>query len=200
MPRPRTGSGKGGRRRGGDRDSGPDRDFAQEIIAIDRVTRVMAGGKRMRFRACVAIGMPQGNRVGIGVAKGADVTGAVNKAVTQARKNLVAVPVVRETIPYPVHVKYKGADILLKPAPLGTGVKAGGAVRTILKLAQVYNVVGKMLGSSNKISNVRATIAAFRELQRIPVPDEKKQTSGKATKGKSGQANALQPPVEKTNA
>lgn len=151
-------------------------DFTQEMIAIDRVTRVMAGGKRMRFRACVAIGMPQGNRVGVGIAKAGDVTGAVNKAVTQARKNLVAVPVVRQTIPYPVEVKYKGAHILLKPAPPGTGVKAGGTVRTILKLAQVSNVVGKMLGSSNKISNVRATIEAFRKLQLIPVaqPAEEK--------------------------
>jgi len=158
--------------RGGER--GQEADFAQEIIAIDRVTRVMAGGKRMRFRACVAIGMPQGNRVGVGIAKGADVTGAVNKAVAQARKNLVSLPVVRETIPYPVEVKYKGAYILLKPAPPGTGVKAGGAVRIILKLARVPNVVAKMLGSSNKISNVRATIGAFRLLQRIPLPTPSK--------------------------
>ncbi|MDD5110408.1 MAG: 30S ribosomal protein S5 [Patescibacteria group bacterium] len=174
MARPKT---RGGGRRGHDRDA--ERDFAQEIIAVDRVTRVMAGGKRMRFRACVAIGMPQGNRVGIGVAKGADVTGAVNKAVTQARKHLVSVPIVHETIPYPVRVKYKGAEILLKPAPLGTGVKVGGAVRTVLKLAQVPNVVGKMLGTSNKISNVRATMVAFRELQRIPVPQSAPDASKK---------------------
>jgi len=161
-------------RRGGDRDRGPERDFNQEIISVDRVTRVMAGGKRMRFRACVAIGMPQGNRIGIGLAKGADVTGAVNKAVTQARKNLVSVPVVNGTIPYPVHVKYCGAEILLKPAPAGTGVKVGGAVRTILKLAQIENVVGKMLGSSNKISNVRATMVAMQQLKLIPLPESKK--------------------------
>ncbi|TSC77276.1 MAG: small subunit ribosomal protein S5 [Parcubacteria group bacterium Gr01-1014_31] len=166
--------GGGGGRRGG-RGGGapqPETDFAQEIIAVDRVTRVMAGGKRMRFRACVAIGMPQGHRVGVGIAKGADVTGAVNKAVTQARKHLVAVPVYRESIPCPVEVKYKGAHILLKPAPAGTGVKVGGAVRTMLKLAQVSNVVGKNLGSSNKISNVRATLEAFRRLQQLPRPAE----------------------------
>ncbi len=156
----------------------PEADFTQEMIAIDRVTRVMAGGKRMRFRACVAIGMPQGNRVGVGIAKAADVTGAVNKAVTQARKRLVAVPVVRATIPYPVAVKYKGAHVLLKPAPPGTGVKAGGTVRTLLKLAQVPNVVAKMLGSSNKISNIRATLEAFRRLHQIPLPPSTPGQSG----------------------
>lgn len=170
MPRPRTSKGGGPRRGGGGHRGAPETDFAQEIIAIDRVTRVMAGGKRMRFRACVAIGMPQGHRVGVGIAKGADVTGAVNKAVTQARKQLIAVPLHRDTIPCPVEVKYKGAHILLKPAPPGTGVKVGGAVRTLLKLAQVPNVVGKMLGSSNKISNVRATLEAFHQLQQLPKP------------------------------
>lgn len=145
-----------------------EREFAQEIIAVDRVTRVMAGGKRMRFRVCVAIGAPQGNRVGVGVAKGSDVTGAVNKAVNQAKKQFISVPIVNDTIPYPVHVKFKGAEILLKPAPRGTGVKAGGSVRTILKLAKINNVVSKMLGSSNKISNVKATMMALQRLQLIP--------------------------------
>lgn len=154
----------------GRREGPEEREFAQEIIAVDRVTRVMAGGKRMRFRACVAVGAPQGNRVGVGVAKGADVSGAVNKAVTQAKKFFVSVPIINDTIPYPVRVKYKGAEILLKPAPRGTGVKAGGAVRTILKLAKINNVVSKMLGSSNKISNVRATLIALQRLQLIPLP------------------------------
>lgn len=157
-------------RRASPRRESEEREFAQEIIAVDRVTRVMAGGKRMRFRACVAVGAPQGNRVGVGVAKGSDVTGAVNKAVAQAKKTFVTVPIVNDTIPYPVRVKFKGAEILLKPAPRGTGVKAGGSVRTILKLARINNVVSKMLGSSNKIANVKATMAALQRLQLIPLP------------------------------
>ena len=168
MARPK--SGRGSFRRPGGNSEREERDYDQEIIAVDRVTRVMAGGKRMRFRVCVVIGKLQGHSVGLGVAKGTDVTGAVSKAVAQAKKHMVEVPLNRETIPYPLEIKYKGAHILLKPAPLGTGVKVGGSVRTILKLAKVPNVVGKILGSSNKISNARATVAAFHQLHRIPVP------------------------------
>ena len=149
-----------------------DSEFDQEIIAIDRVTRVMAGGKRMRFRACVALGDRKG-RVGVGLAKAADVTGAVNKAATQARKHLHTVPMVDETIPYPVTTKYGAARLLLKPAPKGTGIKAGGAVRTILELAGVGNVVSKILGSSNKVNNVMAALHGIDALWRIPVAPKK---------------------------
>lgn len=155
-----------------------DSEFDQEIIAIDRVTRVMAGGKRMRFRACVALGDRKG-RVGVGLAKGIDVTGAVNKAATQARKHMHPVPIIDETIPYPVITKYRAARLLLKPAPKGTGVKAGGAVRTILELAGVGNVVSKILGSSSKINNVMATLEAIDLLWRIPVPQKASKKSEK---------------------
>ncbi len=154
-----------------------DSEFDQEIIAIDRVTRVMAGGKRMRFRACVALGDRKG-RVGVGLAKAADVTGAVNKAATQARKHLHTVPMVDETIPYPVTTKYGAARLLLKPAPKGTGIKAGGAVRTILELAGVGNVVSKILGSSNKVNNVMAALHGIDALWRIPVVKKAKAAEG----------------------
>lgn len=161
-----------------------DSEFDQEIIAIDRVTRVMAGGKRMRFRACVALGDRKG-RVGVGLAKAADVTGAVNKAATQARKHLHTVPLVDETIPYPVTTKYGAARLLLKPAPKGTGIKAGGAVRTILELAGVGNVVSKILGSSNKVNNVMAALHGIDALWRIPVVKKAKAAEGeKAGAGK----------------
>ncbi|MFA6537055.1 MAG: 30S ribosomal protein S5 [Patescibacteria group bacterium] len=133
----------------------PESEFEQKILDLARVTRVMAGGKRMRFRACVAIGDKKG-RFGVGLAKGADVTFAVNKAVNKAKKNLRVIPIVNETIPMPVHLKYKSAQILLKPAPRGTGIKAGGAMRVLLELAGVPNVVGKSLGTGNKITVVGA--------------------------------------------
>ena len=137
-----------------------EQEFDQRIIDLARVTRVMAGGKRMRFRACVAIGDKKG-RVGIGLAKGADVTLAVNKAVNKAKKQMVAVPIKNETIPHALTYKFKAARIFMKPAPKGTGIKAGGAVRVIFELAGVPNVVAKILGTNNKISNVQALLQAF---------------------------------------
>lgn len=120
----------------------------------------------MRFRALTVIGNRKG-RVGFGVAKGADVAGATGKATTQARKALLTVPLREDTIPHVVLAKFGASQVLLKPAPKGTGVKAGGAVRIVLELAGVPNVVSKILGSSNKINNVKATFAALRML-RLP--------------------------------
>lgn len=147
-----------------------EREFEQVIIDIARVTRVMAGGKRMRFRACVVIGDHKG-KVGTAVAKGADVTLAVNKAVAKARKSLVSVPIINETIPHRVDVKFGAAKILIKPAPKGTGIIAGGAVRAVLDLAGVSNVVAKILGTNNKINNVKATIKALKMLKRVEVKE-----------------------------
>lgn len=149
-----------------------EKEFDQNIIDLARVTRVMAGGKRMRFRACVAIGDKKG-RVGIGLAKGTDVTLAINKAVNKAKKNLITVPMMNETIPHEIREKFKAAKILLKPAPQGTGVKAGGAMRILLELAGVPNVVGKILGTNNKINNVKATIQALDKLKKVKTKKEK---------------------------
>ncbi|MBI3291095.1 30S ribosomal protein S5 [Candidatus Falkowbacteria bacterium] len=155
-------------KRSGRREEGKssEKEFDQVIVDIARVTRVMAGGKRMRFRACVVIGDRNG-RVGSAVAKGADVTLAVNKAVSKARKDIVYVPIINETIPHRVDVKFGAAKILLKPAPKGTGIIAGGAVRIVLAMAGVSNVVAKILGTNNKINNVKATIKALKILKRI---------------------------------
>lgn len=127
----------------------------------------MAGGKRMRFRACVVIGDHKG-RVGFGVAKGADVSLAINKAVAVAKKCVIRVPLYEDTIPHEVRTKFKAADVLLKPAPRGTGIIAGGAVRMTLDLAGVPNVASKILGSRNKINNVQATINALSSLKVRP--------------------------------
>lgn len=137
-----------------------EREFEQKVIDLARVTRVVAGGKRMRFRACMAIGDGKG-RVGVGVAKGADVTIAINKAVNKAKKNLISVPIINDSVPFGIRSKYGAAKILIKPAPRGTGIKAGGAMRVILELAGVPNVVGKILGSNNKINIVYSTLKAL---------------------------------------
>ncbi|MBI4089861.1 MAG: 30S ribosomal protein S5 [Candidatus Kerfeldbacteria bacterium] len=153
----------GGRRRS-DRGPREDKEFQQKIIDIRRVTRVVAGGKRMRFRATVALGDGKG-RVGIGIGKGQDVTGAVSKGSTIARKHLLTVPIVNGTIPHEVRIKFGAAKILFKPAPQGSGVIAGGPIRSILELAGIRNIVAKMLGTSNKVNNVYAAMAALGSLQ-----------------------------------
>ena len=155
-----------------------EREFEQKVIDLARVTRVVAGGKRMRFRACMAIGDQKG-RVGIGVAKGSDVAIAINKAVNKAKKNLINVLIIDDTIPFEVRHKYKAAKIMIKQAPRGTGIRAGGAMRIVLELAGVPNVVGKILGSSNKIIIVRCTIEALKSLNNIQRPGLKKDSSVK---------------------
>jgi len=163
-------------RSGNQRQEREEKEFDQKIIDLARVTRVMAGGKRMRFRACVMIGDHNG-RVGMAVAKGADVTIAVNKAYNKAKKYLITVPIVNETIPHRVDIKFGAAQIMLKPAPKGTGIKAGGAVRNALDLAGVSNVVAKILGSKNKINNVRATMKALAYLKPAPKREPKKEVA-----------------------
>ncbi len=152
-------------------------------MEIARVTRVTKGGKRMRFRALSVIGNRKG-RVGFGLAKGLDVALATGKATTQARKALITVPLKNDTIPHAVEAKFAAARVLLKPAPKGTGVKAGGAVRVVLELAGVPNVVSKILGSANKINNVKATFIALKKL-RIPQKAENAETADGSAKSQS---------------
>jgi len=142
----------------------PQSEFEQRIIDLARVTRVMAGGKRMRFRACVAIGDKKG-KVGWGVAKGADVAIAVNKAVFKAKKNMIKIRLVDGTIPHKVEAKFKASKVMLKPAVEGTGIIAGGSVRQVLELAGVPNIYSKILGGNNKISNIYATFKALESLK-----------------------------------
>ncbi|MFA6522477.1 MAG: 30S ribosomal protein S5 [Patescibacteria group bacterium] len=155
-------------RRGGEKRE--PREFEQKILDLARVTRVTKGGKRMRFRACLIIGDRKG-QVGMGIAKGGDVAAAVEKAFRQAKKHLIVVPIAKETIPHNIASKFGAAEIILKPAPLGTGLKCGGAVRTVLELAGVPNAVSKIKGSNNKINNARATFLALKSLKpRIAAP------------------------------
>jgi len=144
-------------------------EFDQQMIDLARVTRVMAGGKRMRFRACVVIGDRKG-RAGWAVAKAADVSQAIQKAVTRAKKDILNVSIAEGTIPHEVRVKFKAARLLLKPAKKGRGLIAGGVVRTVLDLAGIKDIVSKMYGSNNKINNVAATFLALSQLRRVEAP------------------------------
>jgi len=161
-----SGGGREGGRGGGRSRQKPQqvKEYEQKILDLARVTRVTAGGKRMSFRCALVIGDRKG-RVGMGVAKGGDVQIAIEKAYRQAKKNVVTVPMIHETIPHPVWTKYGSAMILLRPAPKGTGLKSGGAVRMILEFAGVPNVVSRVLNSSNKINIARATLEAIGQLR-----------------------------------
>ena len=145
-------------------DAGQKPDFDQKVVEVSRVTRVVAGGKRMRFRALVVIGDRKG-RVGMGLKKGRDVQESVNKAVNQAKKTMVTLPLVNDTIPHEVHIKYKASQLILRPAKPGTGVIAGGSVRQVCDLAGVKNIMIKMVGSNNKVNNVKAVFAAFGKMR-----------------------------------
>jgi small subunit ribosomal protein S5 len=150
-----------------------EKQFDERTLHIDRVARVVKGGRRFRFRALVVVG-DRKNRVGIGSAKGADVTAAVTKATEVAKKHFISVSLYKGTLPHETEAKVSGARILLKPASAGTGLIAGGVVRTILEVSGVHNALSKSLGSTNKTNTAYATIAALESL----VPANKWVTTG----------------------
>ncbi len=139
-------------------------EFDQKMLDLARVTRVVKGGRRFRFRATLVIGNRKG-RVGVGVAKGADVSDAMNKSFNDAKKNLITVKMVGNTIAHDVFYKLGSAKILLKPAAEGRGIIAGGAVRAVVDLAGIRDIVSKSLGTSNKLNVARATAAALKSLK-----------------------------------
>ena len=141
-----------------------EKQFDERVVHIDRVARVVKGGRRFRFRALVVVGDHKG-RVGIGVSKGADVTAAVAKAVDVAKKNFHNLKLYNGTFPHEAQAKVGGSNILLKPASPGTGLIAGGVVRTVLEVAGVSNALSKSLGSSNKINTAYATIEALKSME-----------------------------------
>lgn len=140
------------------------KEFDEEVIQVDRVTRVVKGGRRLRFRATVVIGDRKG-RVGYGIGKSTEVQMAIQKAVSKAKKDLIRVPLYKGSIPHTVQRKFKAAIVLLKPASEGTGIIAGGAVRKMLDLAGVRNVLSKSLGSNNRLNTTKATFIALKGLR-----------------------------------
>jgi small subunit ribosomal protein S5 len=172
--RPQRGRGRGGDRnkrnprrprRGGRRDDRARQEFDQKIVSIRRVTRVMAGGRRFSFSVGMVIGDKKG-KVGVGVGKAGDTQLAIEKAIRNAKKNMITVPMNKDMhIPHDVHVKYASSEVMIMPAP-GRGLVAGSSVRTVLELAGVKDVTAKIFSrSKNKINNARAAVEALKQLQ-----------------------------------
>ena len=149
-------------------ESMPDREieFKEKVVQIRRVTKVVKGGKKMGFRAVVVVG-DMFSQVGLGVGKAAEVSAAIRKGVEAAKKNQVAVPQVAGTIPHDVIGRFGASKVVLRPARAGTGVIAGGAVRPILELSGLRNIVAKAIGSTNAINVARATLEALKLLKRF---------------------------------
>lgn len=167
---PRQGQGQNGRpQRGGRRDDRragvPEapKEFEEVVVNIDRVARVVKGGRRFRFKALVVVGNRK-DKVGVGVAKGADVQTAIAKATNVAKRNLLTIPVANGTIPHEAEVKLSGARVLIKPAAPGTGVIAGGVVRAVIGVTGIRNMLSKSLGSTNKVNIAYATVEALASL------------------------------------
>jgi len=152
-------------RRGDNEFANVPKEFETITISIDRVARVVSGGRRFRFKALVAMGNGK-NKIGVGVAKGADVTAAVTKAEARAKKNMIEIPIEHDTISHEVEVKLSGARVLMKPAAPGTGIVAGGVVRSIIGLTGIKNLLSKSLGSTNKVNIAYAVIEGLK--QQVP--------------------------------
>lgn len=161
------------------------KEFEEIVINIDRVARVVKGGRRFRFKALVVVGNGKG-KVGVGVSKGQDVQTAVAKATDVAKKHLVTVPITNGTIPHDVEVKVSGAHVLIKPAAPGTGIIAGGVVRQIIGVTGIHNMLSKSLGSTNKVNIAYAVIDALTQL----VPKDQWLNADKSTKAEAKAAKA----------
>lgn len=183
---------QGKNQRGGRGDFTPEeKQFDERVMNIDRVARVVKGGRRFRFRALVVVGDRKG-KLGLGISKGADVTTAISKAVEVAKKNFVNIHIVNGTVPHEAEVKVSGAHILVKPASLGTGLIAGGVVRTVLEVAGISNALSKSLGSSNKINTAYATLNALTSMEH---PDKWITKQAKSSKSKAESKDVAEKPA-----
>ena len=138
----------------------PKSEFAEKIVQVNRVSKKTKGGNKIGFSVLVVVGDKKG-RVGVGLGKAPDVSSAIKKGIAIAKKHLLKVPMVRDTIPFQVRIKRGAAYVLLKPAPPGSGVIAGGAVRSVVSAAGIKNISSKVLGTKNQASNVYATMEAL---------------------------------------
>ncbi len=160
-----------------------DSEFKEKIIQVNRVSKKTKGGNKIGFSVLVVVGDGKG-RVGVGLGKSPDVQSSIKKAVSYAKKHLLTVPMRQTTIPHPVSIKLGAAKIMLKPASAGTGVIAGGAVRAVADAAGIHDILSKVLGTSNKASNVYATMAALRTLREPKKEEINEKTPVKSEKSK----------------
>jgi small subunit ribosomal protein S5 len=142
------------------------KEFSETVVEINRISKKTKGGNQIRFSALVVVGDKKG-KVGVGLAKAPDVRNAIRKSITAAQKRMIVVPLVGTTVPYSVREKFSAAEVLLKPAPAGSGIIAGGPMRVVLEAAGIRDAVGKILGTKNKISNVYATLKALNSISVI---------------------------------
>ena len=139
--------------------------WEERVVQVKRVTKVVKGGKKLSFRAVIIVGNEKG-QVGVGIGKATDVIGAVKKGVTDAKKNIVSIPLTKKnSIPHPIYGISGAAKVIMRPSSPGSGVIAGGAVRTVLELAGIQNILTKQLGSNNILNNARATINGLLNLR-----------------------------------
>ena len=143
-------------------------EWKEQVIQVRRVTKVVKGGKKLSFRAIVVVGNKNG-QVGVGCAKAAEVIVAIQKAVADGRKNLINVPIFKTTIPHPITGRSGAGSVMLRPASQGTGVIAGGAVRAVLELAGIENILSKSLGSKSPLNAANATLDALQSLKPFDV-------------------------------
>ena len=141
----------------------PQSEWTENVVQISRVTKVVKGGKKLSFRAIVIVGNKKG-QVGVGCAKASEVIIAIQKAIADGRKNVITVPIFKTTIPHPVQAKSGAGCVMLRPASQGTGIIAGGAVRSVLELAGIENILAKSLGSKAPLNAANATLEALKSL------------------------------------
>lgn len=154
------------------RDQAP-KEFEETVVQINRISKKTKGGNQVRFSALVVVGNKKG-KVGVGLCKATDVRSAIRKAVDKATRSVVEIRMVGSTLPYSVREKFSAAKVLLKPAPSGSGIIAGGPMRVVLEAAGVKDAVGKILGTNNKISNVYATLKALQVISEMAERKENK--------------------------
>ncbi len=155
--------GKGRKQRIENAEEKPQSEWTERVVQISRVTKVVKGGKKLSFRAIVIVGNQKG-QVGVGCAKASEVIIAIQKAIADGRKNLITVPIFKTTIPHPITGKSGAGAVMLRPASEGTGIIAGGAVRSVLELAGIGNILSKSLGSKSPLNAANATMDALKKL------------------------------------
>lgn len=148
------------------------KEFAETVVQINRISKKTKGGNQIRFSALVVVGDRKG-KVGVGLSKAGDVRNAIRKAIAAAKRRMITVPIKGTTVPYSIREKFSAAKVLIRPAPPGSGIIAGGPIRVVMEAAGIKDVSGKILGTKNKISNVYATLKALESISEISERREK---------------------------